>query len=177
MSYDLFPVSVKNEGRTRFLVWCEGQSGDYYLRDGDNLIAGDSLDALRNALAEKSRGVDWGSLCLIDIDQLFSDFEAISIEHTSDDDQNSLFLDGWNFFEDLIRTFGLEQDFSKFRTARLDKVYEKIFWGCNLPAVTPEAKSYSPLWAENEIEVWREYMCELRKVFVPKIFLNMSKKS
>lgn len=170
MSYNLYPVSVKNEGCTRFLVWCEGQSGDYYLRDGDNLIVGDSLGTLRDALAEKSGEVDWGASCVIDIDKLFNDLEAISIGHTSDDSQNSLFLDAWNFFEDLIHTFGLEQDFSKFRTVHLDAVYEKIFWGCNLPAVTPEGKSYSPLWADNEIEVWREYMCELRKVFAPKIF-------
>lgn len=173
MSYELYPVSVKDEGRTRFLIWCDDQSGNHYLRDGDDLIVGDSLDALRNMLAEKSKEVDWGSSCVIDLDHLLNDFEAVSIEHTSGKNQNSLFLDVWNFFEDLIRTFELEQNFSRFRTPCLDKVYEKIFWGCNLPAVTPEGKSYSPLWADSEIEAWREYMCELRRVFVPKIFRDI----
>jgi hypothetical protein len=60
-------------------------------------------------------------------------------------------LDGWNFIEDLLKTIGAKKELRTLRTPLLNKAYDKFFYGVNLPSVTPEGKSYSPLWLAEEI--------------------------
>jgi hypothetical protein len=38
------------------------------------------------------------------------------------------------------------------------EVYEKLFQGMNLPAVTPESKQCQPTWAKDEIELMRQVL-------------------
>lgn len=37
-------------------------------------------------------------------------------------------------------------------------IYEKLFWGNNLPTVTPAGKTYVPVWTQNELERLRSVM-------------------
>ncbi|MES2462151.1 MAG: hypothetical protein V4671_16320, partial [Armatimonadota bacterium] len=32
-----------------------------------------------------------------------------------------------------------------------DELYRKVFWGNNLPSLTPEGKSYVPMWSTREV--------------------------
>lgn len=45
----------------------------------------------------------------------------------------------------LLSDFGINTQ--KFLS---DKTYNKLFWGSNLPVVTPENKEYIPIWSEKE---------------------------
>jgi hypothetical protein len=59
------------------------------------------------------------------------------------------FLSAWNLFTDAsFSIFG--NDFS-CGNERTNHVYDKLFWGNNLPAVTPAGKSYQPIWTTDEI--------------------------
>lgn len=170
MSDALYPFSVESQGRHIILIWFSDDSGDRFLKDGNDLLAGATKDSINQKLEKRARFVEWPALAILNIDELFDSLEEVSHSHISDEIQNSLFLNGWNFFEDLVRTFSLEGDFLEYRAPCLDKVYDKIFWGCNLPAVTPAGKSYSPLWTNEEVECWKRYMNELKGAFIPKIF-------
>lgn len=49
--------------------------------------------------------------------------------------------------DQILGIINLMGDFG-FDTKKLinDKIYQKLFWGCNLPSVTPENKYYEPIW-------------------------------
>ncbi len=72
------------------------------------------------------------------------------------------FLTVWNLFTDVSRStggnFDIDRDFTKM-------IYSKLFWGNNLPAVTPEGKCYIPVWSRNEKKIIREVMSQGLKMF------------
>ena len=49
---------------------------------------------------------------------------------------------------------------------RAGKIYDKLFFANNLPAVTPRGASYEPIWSEDEVEllsrIYRFGLAELR---------------
>lgn len=58
------------------------------------------------------------------------------------------FLAMWNLLTDAATSIGVsfeQQD------ALTKQIYDKLFWGTNLPAVTPSGQSYTPLWTEAEL--------------------------
>lgn len=60
------------------------------------------------------------------------------------------FLATWNLFTDVassVRDVIFDRDLQKNNF-----IYKKLFWGNNLPAVTPLGKHYEPIWTDGEIE-------------------------
>ena len=58
----------------------------------------------------------------------------------------------WNLSIDIAASFPKR----KFEFTRLykkpSKVYEKMFWGNNVPSMTQKGKSYEPIWSKEEIK-------------------------
>ncbi len=67
-------------------------------------------------------------------------------------------LAAWNLFADLARSVpdgGIvfaEADQSN------TSIYEKVFLGNNLPAITPEGKCYTPTWSDEEVTAIAELL-------------------
>ena len=61
-------------------------------------------------------------------------------------------LTAWNLFTDIYNS--VEKDRAAFEA--VDKanqvIYDKIFFGNNHPAITPEGQQYQPSWTSDEIE-------------------------
>ena len=61
----------------------------------------------------------------------------------------SLFLNVWNLFDDVASSTGVGAFERNSREALV--VYDKLFWGNNIRAVTPPGEHYVPAWTEGEI--------------------------
>ncbi len=46
-----------------------------------------------------------------------------------------------------------------------NKIYDKLFWGCNIPALTPRGKKYIPLWSAREISIINKVLTEGVRIF------------
>ncbi|WP_129692226.1 hypothetical protein [Gottfriedia acidiceleris] len=62
------------------------------------------------------------------------------------------FLDYWNHISDLASSVG-ENFYGDEREESINKVYEKLFWGNNLPTVTPKGKKYKPTWNNEQRKI------------------------
>lgn len=63
------------------------------------------------------------------------------------------FLADWNLFGDISASTNGSFDHDQKLT---QDIYEKIFYGNNLPAMTPPGKHYTPIWTEAEITLmWK----------------------
>ena len=76
------------------------------------------------------------------------------------------FIDAWNIFTDLSSTLrgenmDIQDDYGI-------EIYRKLFYGCNLPAVTPEGAHYEPSWKTDEVS-------ELHKILSDKWTLFQSR--
>ena len=63
------------------------------------------------------------------------------------------FLNDWNLLGDVSSSIGGDFDPQKERT---QKIYEKLFWGNNLPSLTPPGKFYVPIWSGREMQTLHE---------------------
>ena len=61
----------------------------------------------------------------------------------------------WNILDDVSMSVNGNFDSKKKRT---NKIYDKIFFGNNLPAITPKGESYKPIWSKAERDVIREVL-------------------
>ncbi len=59
------------------------------------------------------------------------------------------FLNAWNLFDDIAATTDKLKAEVKIQAG---KIYDKLFWGNNLPAMTPPGKHYAPIWSSREVE-------------------------
>lgn len=81
------------------------------------------------------------------------------------------FLHAWNLFNDVAFSLSLvpagEDDFIA-GTKLTQLVYEKLFWGNNLPSVTPEGKEYIPIWSKRHIRELKRVLEAGLKMFIEK---------
>lgn len=63
------------------------------------------------------------------------------------------FLNSWSLFTDVAVSSGREGFDPKHRAST--KVYSKLFFGCNLPSITPPGRHYEPIWRRREIDLMR----------------------
>jgi len=61
------------------------------------------------------------------------------------------FLDAWNLFGDIARSCPQYSVGFAARDKHLSDVYEKLFYGSNLPSVTPPGEHHTPEWSRDEI--------------------------
>ena len=71
-------------------------------------------------------------------------------------------LDAWNLFADVAASAQVPFDSDRQAT---EKIYDKLFYGNNLPSVTPPGRRYVPLWTDAEIELIRTTLAQGLAVF------------
>lgn len=75
----------------------------------------------------------------------------------------ALLLDSWNLFTDA----GASLRWSRFdpKSSRTQKLYEKLFWSNNLPAMTPVGEHYRPSWSVREVRQLRIILSDGLRLF------------
>ncbi|MFH7024651.1 MAG: hypothetical protein ACHBN1_04430 [Heteroscytonema crispum UTEX LB 1556] len=74
-----------------------------------------------------------------------------------------VFLNTWNLFIDVassVRNLTFDPDHKK-----TNKIYDKLFWGNNLPSVTPPGKHYEPIWTDDEVKLMRSVLGDGLRMF------------
>jgi hypothetical protein len=66
-------------------------------------------------------------------------------------------LDAWNFLGDALEPTDDGGQFDAVSDEASD-VYEKLFWSCNLPAVTPPGERFLPMWRTEEGDTIRRVL-------------------
>ena len=61
------------------------------------------------------------------------------------------FLSIWNLFTDVASS--VNDSTFDHRCQETDKIYNKLFFGNNLPAITQEGEYYEPVWAVDEVKM------------------------
>ncbi len=149
------------DGKDSYLIWFSTDEDDGVFVGESNLSPSfDNTDALRNfAKSNKIKLKEEEPLLInLDIVKNWLDGTDNLIE-----DYNP-FLNAWNLFEDV--SVSINGDFHKNRNY---DIYERIFWGCNISAVTPEGESFTPSWTKKELKSIREIMKTGLKMFVEKV--------
>lgn len=69
----------------------------------------------------------------------------------------TILLNSWNAFEDIARSTKIDLlQIAPSSKKIMDKIYEKLFYGNNLPSVSPENEMYHPAFDTNELRLLRQ---------------------
>ena len=153
------------DGKDRYLLWFEDEKDGVFVDSHGFVPAFDSVMKLLGFAEESNIAVDVENPKCFELDIVqywLSDRESGKIDCNP-------FLDTWNLLEDLSRSTGGKFDSEKELTK---KIYNKIFWGCNLSSVTPEGKSYTPVWTGKELKIIRKVLKFGLEMFREKVKLQ-----
>jgi hypothetical protein len=150
MEHFVFPYILSS--KIGYLVWVsddeESNKDHFVTNDGGKVSTFSSLDDLK--YFEKHRGLMVNASS--EPHTLNLDAIANWLSNGEEMPECGVLLDAWNAFNDISSSFQ-EDDapFAKMNFAH-KPIYEKLFWGSNLPAVTPAGERYDPIWNAGEIE-------------------------
>jgi hypothetical protein len=140
-----FSCEFRWHGRLAFFIWLSSDIDGVVMDAGRSLKLFDSLDSLSEFA--KAEG-----LILSNEEPSFWDFDNVlawSAKPRPPVDCPRL-LDTWNMLADIHASRGNTNDLLNHADQRARAAYEKLFWGCNLPVVTPEGQRFNPIWSQED---------------------------
>lgn len=166
---DIYPFLFKFHGLGKILFWSygKGKGKDHFLRkdDGQIAIAKTSVDVRKIFGSSNDAIIHWDEIAVLDMDWFLRNVRGIRPSRCSTTRVCREMIFAWNSLEDFAYTLGIPRNLRIFRSKVLAKMYDKMFRGNNLPSVTPEGRSYSPIWTKSEIQEFRPAIRELwRKI-------------
>ena len=162
MNRKYFKLWFRLDNIDSYLIWFDDES-DGFVSDSRGKVPCflHTEDLLRYASSE-NLSVETIEPILRDLDLVASWLGASETEVVD----CKILLDAWNIFDDVSRSVGGNFDANPKLT---NKIYDKLFWGNNLPSVTPKGKSYEPIWAKRELKIIRETLSAGLSLFREKI--------
>ncbi len=160
-----YVVLLRACGHEHFLLWQSGGAAPdrYVLQPGSSsFLRAATLEALLDGAAKLGCRVAEPTPEVMDLDRLFRMLAALRPERSSSTRTCACLLNGWNTLEDMARSIGIPMDGpDPEEQAALGLAYDKLFYGNNLPALTPAGQCYSPLFTARERRAIRRYLRRL----------------
>jgi hypothetical protein len=163
-----YPLWYRLDNKDRYLIWYNLEEANADL-DGVVLDSNGkvpvffSLSALSAYAQAEGIPIEQGELNLHNLDAVVKWFK---VKRSKPEGPTAInckeFLSAWNLFTNISRSVGGNFDADRDRTR---KIYDKLFWGNNLSAVTPEGKCYIPLWSRDEKRIIHEVMSQGLQMF------------
>ena len=143
-----FACHVRLNGTKAYVVWYQDdRSGFVRQPDGRLLVAG-SFASLVASAATQGISLTPGYVTDYDFDRL----SEWCRQPNSEGIDCSTFLNAWNFFDDLAEVDDKpDTPFSRL-SREAGGIYDKLFWGNNLAAVTPPGQEFVPTWTADELQ-------------------------
>jgi len=164
MSREYYSYWYRLNNEDSFLIWFSNEKDGFVVNENGFVPSFNNKSDLKMYADKIQIKVDVDNPNLTDLDIIktwLNNSEKI-------EDYNS-FLDAWNLFEDI--SISSNGDFDENKEVTND-IYNRIFWGCNIPAVTPEGESFTPTWTIEELKTIRETLNYGLQMFKKKINLQ-----
>lgn len=171
MPRQYFPSKFYLDNRTRHFLWSsddetEGDQDEVWTRDG--VAPTFATLAQLETFAREEVGASFaehGEPLLLDLSWVTC-WLRLSKQRRARRVDASHCLAAWNIFGDLAR--GLKTPFGG-AASRHDNLYFKVFWGNNLPSLTPPGKIYVPRWTGKELQTLHAVLEEGLKLWRERV--------
>lgn len=141
-----FPLLYRLHGEEHYLIWISDDRDSVEV-DASGFVPGfRDLVSLRKYADQKHYSLETEEPKLHDLDWVTTWRVA-----TSNMVQCEEALCAWNLFSDVAASFPKRGFAFENRDSQFPAIYKKLFYGNNLPSITPEGKQYIPEWSQEEI--------------------------
>jgi len=149
MEREYYPCRCRLDKKDFYFIWFSGEKDGVFVESDGKIPTFEDLSKLLKYASLQNISLKDENANLFDLDKVENSIKQDSFEVNCID-----FLNTWNLFDDVSHSLNGNFDSNRKMT---NKIYEKLFWGNNLPVVTPEGKSYEPIWSKKELKI----MCEI----------------
>lgn len=139
-----YPIGVRLHGKTRVAIWYDQGTGELCVKEGRILFFPCEEDAFSYA-EKKGFVLESQSVPLYDLDRL-----SRWLRGGENEVECEWLLNFWNLCSDAADSTG------KFflgdqKNQEFNNLYDKLFFGCNLPALRGDGERYIPAFSQKEI--------------------------
>jgi len=154
-------------GTDAFLLWYTDDQDGVVVDDAGRVLSFSDLNTLQRWARLHGWEASIDGLILYDLDAIRQ-----WIEHPSRETIDcGLVLDTWNLFTDVRVSIG--QPNTLRDDPENDDIYDKLFFGNNLPSMTPPGEHYIPLWSAEEAERLKNILSEGLGLFQERVYTGV----
>jgi hypothetical protein len=157
MTEKYYILCYRIENKDSFLIWCSNDKDRVLTNINEKILNFSSKQELYKYALKNEINIEQEEATIYNIDAIV---EWINVGDSKSIDCNE-FNSAWNLFEDISRSVNKSFDSNK----KVKKIYDKLFRGCNLPAVTPQNKRYVPEWDKGEVEILKNILSKGIQIF------------
>lgn len=139
----VMPIRLSGREWWYVVLWTDNDCEDFAYRHGSASPLYRDRDALAADLDSDGIPVDDEVGWRVDVDHAR---EVLGF--TMSRDEIEVVINAWNSLDDLTKSLGVPLG---FRGTLANRAYDKLFWGLNLPSVTPPGKWFTPGWWPGEL--------------------------
>ncbi len=155
MPREYYACAFRYAGLDEYLIWYSNDRDGVHLESDGHVPTFGSIDHLSSyAKLHDLAPLTIAGPVLHDLDSVDRFTRGPSSPHV---DCNET-LKAWNLSGDLARSLGPSGSHFIDHDQAADGLYDKIFHGCNLPAMTPEGQEFQPIWNADEIRLIQELL-------------------
>jgi hypothetical protein len=148
-----FPLLYRLEAEDRYLIWISNEK--------DFVVVGpEGLVPTFKHMASVQAYADLNNYSLEREEPILHDLDWVATWTKAPDAPVDCrkALAAWNLFSDVAKSIS-ERGISFDRLdSQFPGVYDKLFWGNNLPSVTPSGRHYEPAWSQDELAALTEVL-------------------
>jgi hypothetical protein len=141
-----FPLLYRLEGEKSYLIWISNEQDSVAVDSDGFVVSFRHLTSLRQYADLKHYSLETEEPMLHDLDWVAT-WCVRSGEPVNCGDA----LAAWNLFSDVSASIPRRGVAFKTLDSQFPLIYDKLFWGNNLPSVTPEGELYIPKWSADEV--------------------------
>jgi hypothetical protein len=148
---EYYIVEIQLHAKSYFCLWYYGDKDSYFYAPGNKIMRFENITELKQYCYDNN-------MILTDEPEAIYNFDIVEKWLPGDRMRSEInckfFLDIWNILLDMthsVQSSFYNNDIS-VEGERLT-IYNKLFLGCNLPAVKKEGEEYVPTWSFEEINL------------------------
>jgi hypothetical protein len=143
---EYFPLWYRFNSEDGYLIWISDEKDSVVVEAGGFIPTFKDHSFLRQYADTNHYSLQSGEPILHDLDCVAawtkSPAEPVNCEEA---------LAAWNLFGDVAASVGGRGIAFQHLDSQLLAIYRKLFWGNNLPSMTPQGSQYVPEWSPDEI--------------------------
>lgn len=146
------------DGGDAYLIWYSNEQDGVLVDEGGCVLSFPDRGSLLKYAESQGLSIEAEESTLHNLDELVRWLNSGDTNLIECDNYNG----AWNLFADVSHSINGDFDADKDLT---QKLYDKLFWGCNLPSITPEGEQYHPAWTKRELKIMRDVLSSGLQMF------------
>lgn len=149
MEKEYYILWYRLQNRDAYLIWYSDETDGVLTDSSDKIISFDTKEQLLEYALKVKIDIKSEILELHNIDLVSEWIKANDPEKINFTEFNNI----WNLWTDIANSINgsFYQD-----SFAIDKIYDKLFWSCDLPTASAEDNRYFPEWTEDELATMKE---------------------